>query len=330
MIQFSFQLSDYRTLLKSLARKLNLSVTKKKLVIPPHIGSGYAYASNINQDISYGIMNFSLKEDLIFSRKKSSQGLVLAFNQIDINDFVRFAEDGTSIVDKSARLNHIYLSSANANLEITISNNSPTKIVVVFFSPELVRKCIKKDILVDLMVYTENGIQNMYREPITFGYRQLLDDIFDTELDSPLSNLLLQNRILTLTEKFLAGFLEKDTAGDSNKNVLVKEKDIEALREVEEMLRTKDLNKFPSIDVLSMSARMSSTNLKTKFKRVYGMKLYEYYNRNRLEKAREMLQTGKYSVKAAGLEIGFSNLSNFAKAFKREFGILPNEMLRIK
>ncbi len=41
-----------------------------------------------------------------------------------------------------------------------------------------------------------------------------------------------------------------------------------------------------------------------------------------------MLQTGKYSVKQVGLNIGFSNLSNFAKAFKKEFGILPKEILK--
>jgi len=58
--------------------------------------------------------------------------------------------------------------------------------------------------------------------------------------------------------------------------------------------------------------------------------LYEYYNRHRLEKARGLLQSGEYSVKEVGLDIGFSNLSNFAKAFKKEFGILPNEMLRVK
>jgi AraC-like DNA-binding protein len=75
---------------------------------------------------------------------------------------------------------------------------------------------------------------------------------------------------------------------------------------------------------------MSSTKLKTKFKSFYGMKLYEFYNRNRLEKAKELLQSGKYSVKEVGLDIGFSNLSNFAKAFKKEFGILPNELLRVK
>jgi AraC-like DNA-binding protein len=60
------------------------------------------------------------------------------------------------------------------------------------------------------------------------------------------------------------------------------------------------------------------------------MKLYEFYNRNRLEKAKEMLKTGHFSVKQVGYDIGFSNLSNFAKAFKKEFGLLPKDMLRSK
>jgi AraC-like DNA-binding protein len=60
------------------------------------------------------------------------------------------------------------------------------------------------------------------------------------------------------------------------------------------------------------------------------MKLYEFYNRNRLETAKEMLKTGNYSVKQVGYNIGFSNLSNFAKAFKKEFGLLPKDMMKGK
>ena len=90
------------------------------------------------------------------------------------------------------------------------------------------------------------------------------------------------------------------------------------------------LNKFPSIDMLSKTAMMSSTKLKTRFKQIYGMKLYEFYNRNRLEHAREMLRSGNYSVKQVGINIGFSNLSNFAKAFRKEFGILPKEIIKSK
>jgi AraC-like DNA-binding protein len=72
-------------------------------------------------------------------------------------------------------------------------------------------------------------------------------------------------------------------------------------------------------------AMMSSTKLKKRFKEVYGMKLYEFYNHNRLQKARELLESGQSSVKEVAYKIGFANLSNFSKAYKKAFGILPKE-----
>ena len=99
---------------------------------------------------------------------------------------------------------------------------------------------------------------------------------------------------------------------------------------MEKILTDGQLNKFPTIDKLSRTAMMSSTKLKAKFKQIYGMKLYEYYNRHRLAQAKEMLKSGNFSVKQVGTTIGFSNLSNFAKAFKKEFGILPKEVLKNK
>jgi len=246
-----------------------------------------------------------------------------------VSDFFKVSEQVNSITDKSPRRNNIFLSSTNYDLELTYSKNSVLKIVGVLFSPEFLRKCLKKDILLDIMLYTGQRLQNVNKVPITFEYRQLLDDIFSADIQSPISNLVLQNRILMLTEKFLNTFLDKRYGiNETGRKIKEKEKDIKALKEVESILSNNNLDKFPSIEVLSKTAMMSSTKLKTKFKTVYGMKLYEFYNRNRLEKAKEMLQSGKYSVKEVGHDIGFSNLSNFAKAFRKEFGILPNEMLR--
>jgi AraC-like DNA-binding protein len=330
MIRYTFRLKDYRSILKGFAKAFNLKIEKKKLTFPDYMGHGHVYASNISPDISYVILDFTLKDELILGRRKTPDyGLSLSFIQIDIRDFFRLTEKNVSITSRSPRLNNIYLSSTNVEMEMVISKNSPVKMVVVFFSPHFIRKCIKKDILVDLQMYTDSGAENIYREPITFEYKHLLDEIFKTDTNLPLSYLALQNRVLMLTEKFLAAFLERESEESKLKNSRLKERDLQALKEVEEILSKPELDKFPSIEVLSKTAMMSSTKLKTKFKSVYGMKLYEYFNRNRLEKAKELLQTGKYSVKEVGLDIGFSNLSNFAKAFKKEFGILPNEMLRM-
>jgi AraC-like DNA-binding protein len=71
---------------------------------------------------------------------------------------------------------------------------------------------------------------------------------------------------------------------------------------------------------------MSVSKLKSTFKKVYGTGIYEYYQKNRMLKAKAMLLTGKYNVKEVGTQLGYTNLSNFSLAFKKEFGILPSEV----
>lgn len=332
MIRYTYPLNDYRTWLKGFARLLKLRVAEKKLQIPAQLGEGYIYAANINPDISYIVLNFSLKDDLVLFRKKTPDyGLNLSFNQVEVSDYFKVSEPNDTIVDRSPRRSNIFLSSTNYEMEITYTRQSRLKTVAILFGPEFIKKCVKKDILLDIMLYTGHRLSNVNKVPISFEYRQLLDEIFETDTQSPISNLVLQNRVLLLTEKFLHTFLEKGfSINEPGRKIKEKEKDIQALKEVEDILSDANLEKFPSIETLSKTAMMSSTKLKTKFKSVYGMKLYEFYNRNRLKKAKEMLKSGKYSVKEVGHDIGFSNLSNFAKAFKKEFGILPNEILKAK
>ncbi|HTS43923.1 MAG TPA: helix-turn-helix transcriptional regulator [Puia sp.] len=329
MIRYAYHFTDYRTWLTGFAKLLSLRVNKKVLQIPPYLGEGYIYASAISEDISFGILNFSLKDDLVFIRKKSDYGISLLFSQVEVSSFFKVSDQHNVITDKAPMRSNIFLSSTNYELEAVYSKNSTLKIVGILFSPQFIRKVLKKDILLDIMLYTGERLRNVNKVPITFEYRKLLDDIFSMDMQQPISHLVLQNRILLLTEKFLTTFLEKRFAVNSQgRKTREQEKDIKALKEIEKILSSPNLEKFPSIEMLSKTAMMSSTKLKTKFKKIYGVKLYEFYNRNRLEKAKEMLQSGEYSVKEVGHDIGFSNLSNFAKAFKKEFGVLPNKMLR--
>jgi len=84
----------------------------------------------------------------------------------------------------------------------------------------------------------------------------------------------------------------------------------------------------PTFVSLTKIALMSSTSLKTKFKKMYGTTVFEYFQSVRMQRARILLLTHKYSVKQIGHELGYSNLSNFTIAFKKEFNQLPHKLIR--
>lgn len=48
----------------------------------------------------------------------------------------------------------------------------------------------------------------------------------------------------------------------------------------------------------------------------------------RVQKAKELLDSGEFNVTEVALEVGYNSLSHFAKAFKEEAGKLPSEYLR--
>jgi len=57
--------------------------------------------------------------------------------------------------------------------------------------------------------------------------------------------------------------------------------------------------------------------------------MYEYLKSNRLEKARELLETPslrKITITAVSLACGFSDKSYFSRLFKQRFGISPRDV----
>src|SRR5207248_6865962 len=83
----------------------------------------------------------------------------------------------------------------------------------------------------------------------------------------------------------------------------------------------------PNISSLSKMDTMNVTKFKKDFKAMYGLPIYEYYQKNRMMRAKALLMEGRYAVKEVGMMVGYTNLGHFAASFKKEFGVLPSEMV---
>ena len=63
------------------------------------------------------------------------------------------------------------------------------------------------------------------------------------------------------------------------------------------------------------------------FHRIFGAMMGEtlnsFTNRLRLEKAAELLRSGRYNVTEAALEVGYNSLSHFSQAFHQKFQCCP-------
>jgi AraC-like DNA-binding protein len=73
---------------------------------------------------------------------------------------------------------------------------------------------------------------------------------------------------------------------------------------------------------------MSRSSLLRKIKGVSGVTPKDFIKLLRLKRAAEILQEGEYRVTEVCFLVGFSTISYFAKAFQKQFGILPKDFVK--
>jgi AraC-like DNA-binding protein len=156
--------------------------------------------------------------------------------------------------------------------------------------------------------------------PITFKYRLLINNFMDEIVEHPFRELFAIRNISVLVEYLLQQFFVMKQLGEDGNYLSAQ--DMHNLTKVEGHLCANYKKEFPGIEKLSRVSAMSPTSLKTKFKKYYGDTLFGYYQKNKLERARKLLDN-KVPVKVVATEIGYSNPSHFTLAFKKEYGFSP-------
>lgn len=85
------------------------------------------------------------------------------------------------------------------------------------------------------------------------------------------------------------------------------------------------LDQPPSLAELAREVGLSETTLKRGFRQVFGTTVFGYLREKRMEHARALLASGRATVIEAAALVGYSNPSNFAAAFRQQFGLNPKE-----
>ena len=106
----------------------------------------------------------------------------------------------------------------------------------------------------------------------------------------------------------------------------LKPQDIDRIYQAKEILLS-DIENPPSLMALARSVGLNDYKLKQGFHYVFGSTVFGYLHDHRMEKARQMLNTGNLSVSEVAYAVGFSNRSYFAAAFRRKFDLNPKAYL---
>lgn len=174
-------------------------------------------------------------------------------------------------------------------------------------------------------------ISNIIKEAHHAFFLPIIDPMV-TELhpreDAPLGSQQLMKNYL---EELFISLLRKQVQDNSTAPVLSfltgKTTDPKNLIEAIEKHLLDNLDKDVSITAICEAFHYSKNYICSHFKQQTGYSIMEYYNRAKVERAKELIRERKYSFATIAEMLGFSSPGYFSKTFKRVTGQSPQQYL---
>ncbi|HVG41712.1 MAG TPA: AraC family transcriptional regulator [Chitinophagaceae bacterium] len=325
MISINYRLTSFRDFLHQIAVSLQTSVVDDTLIIPPGYGNGFFRVIQVTSDIEALVYDINFKVDVFFKRQRNGHFYTLIFDDIQTTEGFSYKIGNDQLNDKSKRKSAFYLTSFLYDVEYIIYKNTELKGTRILLSEPWMQQYLKLSENENLLEkYISLKTSGIWYRPVDAELKELLNEIVAENKEMPL--LFFQNKLMRIIEHFFA-WLYDEMKVLSTKSGISKE-DIEAAQKIEALI-TEDITILPpTIKELSREAAMSESKLKKIFKVVYTLPPYEYFQKQRMQKAMQLLLSGNYAIKDVGYTLGYANLSNFTLAFKKEFGKLPSDIIR--
>lgn len=168
----------------------------------------------------------------------------------------------------------------------------------------------------------ENGDYHFY-ELITSEIKRILRNLFHPNANEIFRYNLTVAYVWELFSLFVELFFFKRNSHYQS----ISEYDQIKLQQVHHALLD-DLSKPKTIKELELVSSMCATKLRSMFKEVYGISIYQFFQRHRMEEAKRLLELGNMNVSDVAYTLGYSHLGYFTAAFKKQFGLLPKNITR--
>jgi AraC-like DNA-binding protein len=310
-----------------MAHTLRVQPEKNLLRIPDKLGKGFFSAYNLPDGLSVMMSDCIFHGGLLLHRLPAinQQYFILHFHEA-FNDGITRDENISQLHVYTLHKNTILLTSSLMENTFILPEKVRVRSVRIIFDIDFLNSFIGNEIADKFLSnYFSMLLKKRTPEFIGSDYRAIMDELIRENIEHPLRTKFINNRALLLIEKLVTGFIDKL---EKNTQVIkLKDDEISRLIKVESLLVKDYSSTPPTIAALSKLATMSPTKLKKDFKAMYGLPIYEYFQKNRMMRAKALLMEGRYAVKEVGMMVGYSNLGHFAASFKKEFSVLPSEMV---
>ena len=153
--------------------------------------------------------------------------------------------------------------------------------------------------------------------PMGADQRAVVGSLLQPPVAKAAQSLWYQSKALELMAHFL--FTPKDPELFCMRQKRVARDRVERTKE----LLARDVANPPTLEALGQEVGCSPFHLSRIFSREVGLTIPQFLRNLRMDRAAELLRSGRYNVTEAATEVGYASLSHFSKAFCETIGCCP-------
>lgn len=279
----------------------------------------YALAVELNNEIEMGYFNINPGREMKIVRHASNQldTIALTFNfganyEQQINDEDQVAAEGV--------VNSLVVNNFGIKTTTTIRKGNSLHALVIRYKKQVLKKVFhESDKFISDIVESDRPL--VLFEDLNAPIMNALRSLELYKIPEVARNPYLIGKSYVLMALVVDLLAKRQSKAKMNMN----SNEYQSLLTVRRFI-TRDWKNPPTIKVVSEYLGMSPTKAKVLFKQMYGMPIYEYFNRKRMEEAMKLIEKREMTVAEIGRELGYRNLGHFAEAFKKRYGILPKKL----
>jgi AraC-like DNA-binding protein len=208
---------------------------------------------------------------------------------------------------------------------VEVGGDRTVRLLHIHISPERLYEMVREDL--GAMPTGFRGVLEgrnvkdyVFKDGIDPAARLIALDIINGRPDRLPKKLYLECKALELITLQLGCLMSGEA--DRRVHIRLNRNEKDRIRAAGDWL-VRDLSAPPSLADLSGRFCLSLNKLQQGFHEVYGRSVFGYLREHKMQKARFLLESAEMNVSQVAWEVGYVNVSQFTKAYKKRFGILP-------
>lgn len=307
--------------MEGLAQALGGYIQNERIISNESTITGTLYGCSVNNDLSAFYQEITYNSDVNYKLRNTSSDFVGIYFNLTEGDFVQVVNKLQKPIGRWAY--NVAVIDSILPADYLVKGNTKSFSISIFIKKEALLNNLSKmpnfDKIKDVLFDAEQNTLIRFERASNKAWF-LMNELRKMPIESMLFKPFFIGTVYGLIGDYLDQIIDQEIVLDK-----VTQEDIEGIIGSQSFLIENIQGSFPGLKTLSASANMSYGKFKQLFKKITGSSAKAFFLTNKLDAAKEMLDTGDYTISEVAEKFSFFDASHFIELFKKRYDLTPKE-----